>query len=127
MSLCHACGHAPHDAGCNAVAWTGGEPIAVRCACETGASGRKNDAGKDPWHLLPTRAVRAVVRVLGHGAALYGADNWRVVKGARERYYAAAMRHITAWWEGEVTDPESGQPHLAHALCCLLFLLEGGK
>jgi len=34
------------------------------------------------------------------------------------------MRHIAAYNEHENKDPESGLSHLAHAACCLLFLLE---
>jgi probable DNA repair protein len=41
----------------------------------------------------------------------------------RERYFSAAMRHLVAWKEGSTHDLESGLPHLAHAVCCLLFLL----
>ncbi len=33
-------------------------------------------------------------------------------------------RHIFAWWGGEDKDPETGFSHLAHAGCCLLFLME---
>ena len=33
-------------------------------------------------------------------------------------------RHIFAWWGGEDKDPETGFSHLAHAACCLLFLME---
>jgi hypothetical protein len=93
------------------------------------AVGRKDDAGKDPWDLLPTHALRCVVRVLAFGARKYAPDAWRHVPDARRRYYAAALRHVTSWWEGEHADPESGEPHLAHAACCLLFLLalEGGQ
>ena len=53
----------------------------------------------------------------------YGPDNWRRVTDAKNRYFAAMVRHITAWWGGEKFDPESGLHHLAHAGCCLLFLM----
>lgn len=33
------------------------------------------------------------------------------------------MRHLTAWWGGEKSDPESGEHHLAHLGCCVIFLL----
>lgn len=52
-----------------------------------------------------------------------GADNWKTVPDARRRYYDAAIRHLTAWWDGERNDPESNLPHLAHAACCIIFLL----
>ena len=61
--------------------------------------------------------------MLEFGAARYQVDNWMHVPDARRRYYDAAMRHIEAWLLGEQNDPESGLPHLAHAVCCLLFLI----
>ncbi len=85
--------------------------------------GAKVDGGKDRWDLLPVSPLRAIVKVLTRGAAKYAPNNWQKVPEARERYYAAALRHLTAWWEGERSDPEWGLPHLAHAGCCLLFLL----
>ncbi len=86
--------------------------------------GVKHDAGKPRWGLLPTKALGAIVGVLTFGAQKYAPGNWRRVEKARDRYYDALLRHLTAWHEGEVTDPESGMHHLAHAGCCLLFLLE---
>ena len=86
-------------------------------------SGRKDDSGKAPWHLLPWCAVREVVAVLAFGAGKYGPNNWQQVEGAQDRYFSAAQRHLVAWREGERLDAESGLPHLAHAACCLLFLL----
>lgn len=91
--------------------------------------GAKHDGGKDPWHLLPWGPVRDIVRVLAYGAKKYAPNNWQEVPQARERYFAAAQRHLLAWWDdGERTDAESGLPHLAHAACCLLFLawFDGG-
>ena len=41
---------------------------------------------------------------------------------SRARYFSAAHRHIHAWVGGELRDRESGLPHLAHAVCCLLLL-----
>jgi hypothetical protein len=57
------------------------------------------------------------------GKKKYGANNWMKLENAPERYYNALMRHMTAWWGGESIDPESGYSHLAHAGCCLIFLL----
>lgn len=86
-------------------------------------TGRKDDAGKDDWTLMPWRALRPVVRVLMHGGQKYDRDNWQKVANGRHRYSAAAMRHMTAWLGGERTDAETGLSHLAHATCCLLFLI----
>ena len=88
------------------------------------ADSPKHDASKPRWDLLPVDAVEAVVRVLDFGARKYEVDGWRHVRDAWRRYYAATMRHLTAWWRGEERDPESGEHHLAHAACCLLFLIE---
>lgn len=86
------------------------------------AMGVKHDTGKDPWDLLPWDAVRAVVGVLSFGARKYGARNWEQGM-AYSRLYAATLRHLTAWWEGEKADLETGYSHLAHAATCLLFLI----
>jgi hypothetical protein len=85
--------------------------------------GVKYDAGKLEHSLMPTGVVTNILRVLGFGKKKYAANNWQNVDNAKERYYIATMRHITSWWEGEKTDPETGENHLAHAACCILFLL----
>lgn len=64
--------------------------------------------------------------MLQHGAAKYGENNWQKVE-PRSRYIAAALRHLNAHQQGERNDPETGLSHLAHATCCLLFLLHFEK
>ncbi len=83
----------------------------------------KYDAGKWRFSLVPMNAIRSVIEVLEFGAKKYAPDNWKTVPDARTRYFDATIRHVTAWWSGEKDDSESGLPHLAHAICCLLFLL----
>lgn len=83
----------------------------------------KHDAGKARLGLLPPRALEAVGRVLTLGASKYTPGNWRRVDD-RTRYVDAALRHVFAFMRGEARDPESGEHHLAHAVCCLLFLVE---
>lgn len=85
--------------------------------------GRKDDTAKDRWDLIPTFALREIVKVLTYGANKYSENGWRQVPRAKSRYYAAALRHLTAWWEGEEVDSESKLKHLAHAGGCILFLL----
>lgn len=86
-------------------------------------TGVKGDADKPQWSLLPIGPITAVVKVLTFGAKKYSPNNWVHVKDKKDRYYSAALRHITAWFGGEIKDPESGHHHLAHAVCCLLFLI----
>lgn len=86
--------------------------------------GKKYDSGKDKWHLVPFECLRWIVKVLTYGAKKYSAEGWREVHDKQDRYFSACMRHLTAWKLGEKKDSESGMPHLAHALCCLIFLLE---
>lgn len=83
--------------------------------------GIKHDQDKDPWDLLPWNAVKQIVKVLAFGAKKYTPNNWQKVDS--ERYFAACIRHLVAYKDGEKTDPESGLSHLAHAGCCVLFML----
>jgi hypothetical protein len=85
--------------------------------------GYKNDQGKPDWVLFPFDGALPVVRVLELGALKYSPGNWRKVPSASTRYRAAAMRHLIADLSGEKNDPDTGLPHLAHAACCLLFVL----
>ena len=85
-------------------------------------TGIKYDTNKPEWYLLPLKPIEEIVKVLTHGAEKYGPDNWKKVK-PQHRYYNAMMRHIRAYQDNEWFDPDSGLPHLAHAGCCLIFLL----
>ena len=83
--------------------------------------GTKHDQNKPRMSLVPAGVLAEVIAVLEHGAAKYGENNWTQVEGIR--YFDAAHRHLGAWWTGEEVDKESGQAHLAHAICCLMFLM----
>ena len=85
--------------------------------------GIKFDSDKLRYDLVPWEAMDDVVAVLNHGARKYSPDNWKIVPEAKARYVAAGLRHMVARAKGEILDPESGLPHTAHAVCCLLFLL----
>lgn len=90
----------------------------------------KRDAGdkKDPLHLLPTVALRALARVLKLGADKYGVYNWRESEGVRAQTYSAAiMRHLTQFMDGEDADGESGESHLAHIMASCAILLDAEK
>ena len=85
--------------------------------------GAKHDEGKLRYSLLPKGTITELLKVLEFGAKKYAPDNWMKVDNAQTRYYDAALRHITAWHEGEKFDQETGVSHIAHALCCLHFLM----
>ena len=85
--------------------------------------GRKDDSSKRRYSLLPKGAVNSVVDVLEFGSKKYADNNWQKVPDAKTRYYDAAMRHLDAWFNGDLKDAETGLPHLAHAICCLMFLM----
>lgn len=87
-------------------------------------TGEKHDAGKPSWSLLPLYITREVVNVLTFGAYKYSRDNWRKVDNLQIRYYDALLRHVDAYRGGETHDPESGFHHLAHAICCIMFMAE---
>lgn len=87
------------------------------------AVGRKFDAGKLDYTLVPFEAVEEIIKVLMFGAQKYDRNNWKLVDNAQQRYLAAAFRHLAAYNKGEPVDSETGLSHLAHAGCCLLFLL----
>jgi hypothetical protein len=88
------------------------------------SEGKKYDTGKLRYDLLPMASVDEVVDVLTFGAGKYGDNNWQMVDSAKQRYFAAAMRHLSDWRQGRTIDAESGKRTLAHVMCCLLFLNE---
>lgn len=72
--------------------------------------------------LLPRPALEAIAEVLAFGARKYSRWNWR--DGiAYSRVLGALLRHVHAYNDGEDLDPETGLSHMAHAGCCITFLL----
>ena len=86
------------------------------------SEGMKFDSDKPDYSLVPFAALDEVVKVLTYGAKKYDRFNWEKVE--RHRYEAAALRHISAYMQGEKYDPETDINHLAHAVCSLLFLTQ---
>lgn len=83
----------------------------------------KYDNDKPDYTLLDPLAIEEMVKVLDYGAQKYKRDNWRTTGFSYTRLLSACMRHLFAFLRGEDLDPESGRSHLAHAMCCLMFLL----
>ncbi|MBX2848964.1 MAG: hypothetical protein KTR16_11630 [Acidiferrobacterales bacterium] len=110
------------DANCVAMGYTPVHNANARVLAEK--VGAKHDQGKPLYNLIPVHAEAELVDVLTFGATKYTPNQWRTVDNAKERYTAAAMRHLAAYRMGEESDPESGKHHLAHAMCCLSFIIE---
>lgn len=90
----------------------------------TGA--KKYDNGKVDLSLNPLVAMEEMAKAFMLGEKKYGRYNF--YKGMEShRLVAAAMRHLTAWNEGESLDPESGNSHLGHVLACIAMILQQEK
>jgi len=84
-------------------------------------SGARYNGGKPDYSLIPLTTLKDEALVWGYGKQKYAAWNW--TKGiAWSIPLACALRHLSAWQAGEENDPESGLPHLAHAMCNLRML-----
>lgn len=74
------------------------------------------------YDLLPWNALDRVAEVYGFGTLKYAAWNWS--RGyVWSLSFAAMLRHQAAFWMGEDDDPQSGLPHMAHAVFHALALI----
>lgn len=73
-------------------------------------------------HHLPAHIPAKMSLAMLEGAIKYGSFNYRVAGVRASIYYDALLRHISAWWEGQDIDPDSGLHHLWKALACLAIL-----
>lgn len=84
-------------------------------------SGARYNNEKPDYSLIPLVTMVDEARVWMYGKRKYAAWNW--AKGMPWSVpYASLLRHLAAWQRGEENDPESGLPHLAHAMCNLRML-----
>lgn len=81
-------------------------------------------SSKLPIHLWPETATLMGTVGLLDGMLKYGRSNWRAAGIRVSIYIDAARRHLAAFAEGEDNDPDSGVPHLAHALACLAIVVD---
>jgi hypothetical protein len=86
----------------------------------------KHDEDKPRPDLIDPNFLLGMARVMAHGAKKYGDENWRQCPDSM-RYYAATLRHLLVWANGEFYDADSGEDHLYHAACSLMMLAELGK
>jgi hypothetical protein len=79
---------------------------------------------KIPVALVPPAAIIYTGLAFKEGARKYGPYNWREKSVEAMTYVNAAQRHLMSWMDREELDPDSGNPHLAHALACLAILVD---
>lgn len=84
-------------------------------------------ATKLPLSLVPPVAIAHASLAHLDGACKYGKWNWRIAGVRASIYIDAALRHITAYNEGEEIAADSGVHHLGHALACLNILLDAAS
>lgn len=84
----------------------------------------KFDEGKVDWAILPFGAIEEIIKVLKFGEGKYARGNFADKGGLNyTRLINALLRHTIAFGRGEDKDPETGLSHMAHAGCCVIFLL----
>lgn len=74
--------------------------------------------------LVPPSSTIYQALAMEDGAKKYGPYNWRENAVIASIYVDAAKRHIDAWFDGEEFAPDSGKPHLGHALACLGIIVD---
>lgn len=79
---------------------------------------------KLPLGLCPDTLQEEVCMAFLEGALKYGRYNWRVAGVRASIYHDALKGHLSAWWNGEDIDPDSGLHHLAKAGACIAILLD---
>ena len=82
---------------------------------------------KCPVHLVPPALIRGAAEAWKNGADKYGPFNWREKMISATVYYAAAIRHLTDWYDRVDADdcaPDSGVHHVKHAVACLGMILD---
>jgi len=78
--------------------------------------------GKVPFSTIPAGVIAELGLAMLEGARKYGRHNYRVAGVRASVYYDALWRHMTAWWEGEDIDPDSGLSHITKAFATLAVL-----
>lgn len=85
----------------------------------------KHDQDKLRPSLICESLIEAVMQIREYGCKKYGdPENWRKVEP--KRYEDAMWRHILQCKKYGIDsiDEESGYPHLWHAACNIMFLIE---
>lgn len=77
---------------------------------------------KVPFSVIPWPVVAEAGLGMLEGGRKYGRHNYREVGVRASVYFDGLFRHITAWWEGEDIDADSGLHHVSKAISDLMVL-----
>lgn len=77
---------------------------------------------KTPFSVIPANVIGELGLAMLEGARKYGRHNYRIAGVRASIYYDACLRHLTAWWEGEDIDLDSGMSHIIKAMTTLVVL-----
>ena len=77
---------------------------------------------KAPMSTIPGNVMAEIGVAMLEGACKYGRHNYRIAGVRASVYYDGVNRHLTAWWEGEDYDPDSGLSHITKAITSLVVL-----
>jgi hypothetical protein len=80
--------------------------------------------GKTRHDLVAPWALNEIARVYTYGTIKYDDDNWWKGLRWKKDVFGCILRHIWAWFRGEINDDESGLHHLAHAAWNCMALIE---
>lgn len=74
------------------------------------------------YSVIPWGVIAEVGLAMLEGARKYGRHNYRGIGVRASVYFDASLRHLTDWWEGVDTDPDSGLSHITKAIASLTVL-----
>lgn len=77
---------------------------------------------KVPASTIPGPVMGELGVAMLEGALKYGRHNYRISGARASVYYDGLWRHMTAWWEGQDIDPDSGLSHITKAIAGLVVL-----
>jgi hypothetical protein len=77
---------------------------------------------KVPFSTVSAPVIAEIGLAMLEGSRKYRRHNYRAIGVRTSVYYDACLRHLTAYWEGEDVDPDSGLSHITKALACLVVL-----
>ena len=98
----------------------------LRSAAEITSGNPKDLIGltKPSIEFVPMPAVFRANEAFKDGAEKYGPFNWRENAVRADVYYNAAMRHLSQWYHGDDAARDSKVDHRAHAIACLMILID---